>query len=123
MAGVTIAAAPPRRAPVRSRIARALFERAVSRLDRLDRLGRDGKIGFGEAYMAGDWHTADLPDVLLAFANGLTSLIPRRSSACAASTSRHAQPTRQTRRPGRAATSGATTTSRTSCSHCSWTRP
>jgi cyclopropane-fatty-acyl-phospholipid synthase len=103
MAGVTIAAAPPRRAPVRSRIARALFERAVSRLDRLevigpdgsalrsdpgaprmeitserffDRLGRDGKIGFGEAYMAGDWHTADLPGVLLAFANGLTSLIP-----------------------------------------------
>ena len=103
MAGVTIAAAPPRRAPVRSRIARALFERAVSRFDRLevigpdgsalrsdpgaprmeitserffDRLGRDGKIGFGEAYMAGDWRTADLPGVLLAFAHVLTSLIP-----------------------------------------------
>ncbi|HYW29742.1 MAG TPA: cyclopropane-fatty-acyl-phospholipid synthase family protein [Gaiellales bacterium] len=103
MGGLTLAAAPPRRAPVRSRIARALFERAVSRLEQLevigpdgdllrcnpgaprmeitserffDRLGRDGKIGFGEAYMAGDWRTADLPGVLLAFATGLTSLIP-----------------------------------------------
>ena len=95
-------AAPPR-TRVRSRIARALFGRAVSRLEHLevigpdggmlrtdpgaprmeitserffDRLGVDGKIGFGEAYMAGDWRADDLPGVLLAFASGLTTLIP-----------------------------------------------
>ncbi|HET6849231.1 MAG TPA: cyclopropane-fatty-acyl-phospholipid synthase family protein [Gaiellales bacterium] len=103
MGGLTLTAAPPRRAPVRSRVARALFERALARLRDLeviapdgsvlrsdpgaprmeivserffDRLGVDGKIGFGEAYMAGDWRTGDLPGVLLAFARGLTSLIP-----------------------------------------------
>ena len=27
------------------------------------RLGADGPMGFGEAYMAGDWDTADLADV------------------------------------------------------------
>jgi len=100
---MTVTAAPPPRAPVRSRIARALFERAVSGLERLevvgpdggmirpdpgaprmeilserffDRLAVDGKIGFGEAYMAGEWRSDDLPGVLYAFAAGLTSLVP-----------------------------------------------
>jgi cyclopropane-fatty-acyl-phospholipid synthase len=100
---MTVTAAPPRRAPVRSRIARALFDHALSRLEHLevvgpdgiilrsdpgaprmeivserffDRLAVDGKIGFGEAYMAGDWRTDDLAGVLYAFAAGLTSLVP-----------------------------------------------
>ncbi|GAB3311795.1 methyltransferase domain-containing protein [Epidermidibacterium keratini] len=44
-----------------------------------NRLGVDIKIGFGEAYMVGDWTTGpdtDLADLLLAFAERLQSLIP-----------------------------------------------
>lgn len=41
------------------------------------RLGDSGTIGFGEAYMAGDWETADLTGLLLAFAANLSSLIPK----------------------------------------------
>ncbi|MGH3355150.1 MAG: class I SAM-dependent methyltransferase [Nocardioidaceae bacterium] len=44
------------------------------------RLGRDTKIGFGEAYVAGDWRAAagtDLADLLTPFAARLTSLVPR----------------------------------------------
>jgi cyclopropane-fatty-acyl-phospholipid synthase len=43
------------------------------------RLGRDAKIGFGEAYMAGDWRAGsgtDLADLLTSFASRLTTLIP-----------------------------------------------
>ena len=43
------------------------------------RLGRDAKIGFGEAYMAGDWRAGsgtDLADLLTSFASQLTTLIP-----------------------------------------------
>ena len=43
------------------------------------RLGRDAKIGFGEAYMAGDWRAGpgtDLADLLTPFASQLTALIP-----------------------------------------------
>ena len=43
------------------------------------RLGRDTKIGFGEAYMAGDWRSGpdtDLADLLTPFAARLTSLVP-----------------------------------------------
>ncbi len=43
------------------------------------RLARDFKIGFGEAYMAGDWRPAaghDLADVLAPFAAKLTHLVP-----------------------------------------------
>jgi cyclopropane-fatty-acyl-phospholipid synthase len=89
---------------VRASVARGLFERAVGRLPlRVEtgtgkviaagppgaprmvierdefwrRLGRDGKIGFGEAYMAGDWTTPDdLGDVLLVFAESLEALVP-----------------------------------------------
>ena len=44
------------------------------------RLGRDAKIGFGEAYMAGDWRAGpgtDLADLLTPFAARLTSLVPQ----------------------------------------------
>ncbi len=43
------------------------------------RLGADTKIGFGEAYMAGDWTTGegtDLADLLTPFAERLTTLVP-----------------------------------------------
>ena len=44
------------------------------------RLGADAKIGFGEAYMAGDWDTGpgtDLADLLTPFASNLAALIPK----------------------------------------------
>jgi cyclopropane-fatty-acyl-phospholipid synthase len=94
----------PRR-PARAAIARRLFRRAaahvplrvsegerswyggggaadpVMRLVRprafFERLGDSGTIGFGEAYMAGDWVTDDLPGVLSAFAANMRSMIPR----------------------------------------------
>jgi len=102
----TTAAAPPR-APLRATIARVVFENAVRRVPvrvsypdgrvlgagsaaspELEvvrpaaffaRLGRDAKIGFGEAYMAGDWRAGsgtDLADLLTPFAARLTTLIP-----------------------------------------------
>jgi len=43
------------------------------------RLGADTKIGFGEAYMAGDWTTGadtDLADLLVPFAERLTTIVP-----------------------------------------------
>jgi cyclopropane-fatty-acyl-phospholipid synthase len=40
------------------------------------RLGRDGKIGFGEAYMAGDWDSPDVAAVLEALARNVHSLVP-----------------------------------------------
>jgi cyclopropane-fatty-acyl-phospholipid synthase len=40
------------------------------------RLGDSGTIGFGEAYMAGDWRADDLPGVLTAFAANLRDLVP-----------------------------------------------
>jgi cyclopropane-fatty-acyl-phospholipid synthase len=43
------------------------------------RLGRSGKIGFGEAYMAGDWDSpGDLADVLTPMAANMRSLVPPR---------------------------------------------
>ena len=101
------AAATPPRAPLRAAIARIIFEQAVRRIPVrvtypdgrvlgagppaspelevvrpaafLARLGRDAKIGFGEAYMAGDWRAGsgtDLADLLTSFASRLTRLIP-----------------------------------------------
>ena len=40
------------------------------------RLGASGTIGFGEAYMAGDWTTEDLAGVLSAFAANMRDLVP-----------------------------------------------
>jgi len=96
----------PSFAPARARIARALFVRAVAGLpghpltlvmpDGLvavtgepgaptmtvhresffHRLGTDRRIGFGEAYMAGDWSADDLPAALAAFAASVDRLAP-----------------------------------------------
>jgi cyclopropane-fatty-acyl-phospholipid synthase len=90
--------------PLRAEIARLLFARAVRRLPlrvelegglpladgppgapvmrirsrrMFDRLGVAGKIGFGEAYMAGEWDSDDLPGVLAAFAGDIERLVPR----------------------------------------------
>ena len=41
------------------------------------RLGRDGKIGFGESYMAGEWSSTDLVVVVEALARQADSLVPR----------------------------------------------
>ncbi|MGI5506753.1 class I SAM-dependent methyltransferase [Lentzea sp. CA-135723] len=89
------------RSPLRARIAESLFRNAVRSLPvtvelpdgrrwgaggpvmRLvrpaaffHRLGADAKIGFGEAYMVGDWDAEDLAGVLAAFAARLSTLIP-----------------------------------------------
>jgi cyclopropane-fatty-acyl-phospholipid synthase len=101
------AGATPPRAPMGATVARLIFERAVApvpvRVTYPDgrvlgdgsktspefeivrpaaffaRLGRDAKIGFGEAYMAGDWRAGsgtDLADLLTPFAARLTTLVP-----------------------------------------------
>jgi cyclopropane-fatty-acyl-phospholipid synthase len=98
-----IAVVPHR--PLRAAIAEQIFRRAVARIPlhvNVDggrgygggkgadptmrlvrpsaffaRLGDSGTIGFGEAYMAGDWVTEDLPGVLSAFAGNLRGLVPR----------------------------------------------
>ncbi|MEU7479556.1 cyclopropane-fatty-acyl-phospholipid synthase family protein [Lentzea sp. NPDC042327] len=89
------------RSPLRARLAESLFRNAVRTLPvtvrfpdgrtwgaggpvmRLvrpaaffHRLGADAKIGFGEAYMVGDWESDELADVLTAFAARLSTLIP-----------------------------------------------
>jgi cyclopropane-fatty-acyl-phospholipid synthase len=100
-------AATPPRAPLRAAIARVVFEHAVRRVPVrvtypggrvlgaggpaspelqivrpaafFARLGRDAKIGFGEAYLAGDWQPGpgtDLAELLTPFASRLTTLIP-----------------------------------------------
>ena len=92
----------PRTAPFRAAAARVVIRRAVARaglhlrfpdgtslgpptgplmvVRRPDafftRLGRDGKIGFGEAYMAGDWDAPYLVDVLEAMARHVDTLVP-----------------------------------------------
>jgi cyclopropane-fatty-acyl-phospholipid synthase len=97
-----VAVAP--HSPVRAAIARRLFRHAANRLPlrvieaggtaygagtstdpvmRLarpeaffHRLGATGTIGFGEAYMAKDWTTDDLPGVVTAFAANMQDMIP-----------------------------------------------
>ncbi|WP_425549219.1 class I SAM-dependent methyltransferase [Allokutzneria multivorans] len=41
------------------------------------KLGADAKIGFGESYMAGDWNSGHLADVLTPFAKRMATLIPK----------------------------------------------
>ncbi|HLY32903.1 MAG TPA: cyclopropane-fatty-acyl-phospholipid synthase family protein [Jatrophihabitantaceae bacterium] len=90
--------------PVRAAVARRLFRAAVRRLPLVvvepnhrtygggrvgdpvmtlvrptsffERVGATGTIGFGEAFMAGDWTADDLAAVLTAFAANLRSLVP-----------------------------------------------
>ena len=134
-------AATPPRAPLRAAIARVVFEHAVRRVPvrvsypdgrvlgagppaspELEvvrpaaffaRLGRDAKIGFGEAYMAGDWRAGtgtDLADLLTPFASRLTTLIPRPCSGCVSSPTGASPRTTRTPSTARAATSPLTTT-------------
>jgi cyclopropane-fatty-acyl-phospholipid synthase len=42
----------------------------------LSRLGRNGLIGFGEAYMAGDWDSEELVGALTPMARDMASLVP-----------------------------------------------
>ncbi|MDQ1684193.1 MAG: cyclopropane-fatty-acyl-phospholipid synthase [Frankiaceae bacterium] len=96
------AMAPPRPAPVRAAIARVLLTRiarhagvAVTLPDGtrfgpsggpvlavrdarsfFTRLGRDGNIGFGEAFLAGDWDAVDLVAVLEPMARNVATLVP-----------------------------------------------
>ncbi len=91
--------APPH-APFRAAVAERLFRHAVrnlpvtvsfpdgSRIGRggpflrivrpafFHRLGAHGNIGFGEAYMAGDWESPDLAAALTPFAARVATLIP-----------------------------------------------
>ena len=98
----------PPRAPIAGTIAELLFKRAVQHLpvqvrypkgrrigsnytsapsfevvrprEFFSRLGKDTKIGFGEAYMAGDWKPGsdtDLADLLTPFAARLSTLVPK----------------------------------------------
>jgi cyclopropane-fatty-acyl-phospholipid synthase len=97
-----VAAVP--RSPVRGAIAKRIFRRAAGRMPLrvvlpdgrtfgggtaagpamhlvrpqafFARLGATGTIGFGEAYMAGDWTTDDLAGVLSAFAANMRDLVP-----------------------------------------------
>ncbi|WP_020500232.1 SAM-dependent methyltransferase [Sciscionella marina] len=90
--------------PLRAAIARALFHQAVRTLPVrvvfpdatvlgggtaespvlrvvrpgpfYHRLGAEAKIGFGEAYMAGDWTSTDPAGVLTAFAGRISTLVP-----------------------------------------------
>jgi cyclopropane-fatty-acyl-phospholipid synthase len=98
------AMAVPRRAPLRAGVARLLLRRVAERTgvrvvlpgvtsygpiggpvmtvhrprEFYTRLGRDGKIGFGEAYMAGDWDAPDLAAVLEPMARDIGTLVPPR---------------------------------------------
>ena len=95
--------APPPPAPIRAALARAAMRRIahraglrvelpdgthlgpddgpVIRVSSPDafftRLGRDGKIGFGEAFMAGEWGAPDLAAAIEPLAREIDSLIPR----------------------------------------------
>ncbi|MEU3271463.1 cyclopropane-fatty-acyl-phospholipid synthase family protein [Saccharomonospora sp. NPDC006951] len=96
---------PPPHAPVRAAIAERAFRYAVrslpvrialaggerfgkgeagSPLMRVHRpaaffhrLGHDGKIGFGEAYLAGDWTSPEPAELLTPFAARMADLVPR----------------------------------------------
>jgi len=98
------AMAPPRPAPLRSATARMLLRRVAGRTgvrvvladgsafgptggptmlvtrpqSFFARLGRDGKVGFGEAFMAGDWESPDLVGVLTQLARNVANLVPRQ---------------------------------------------
>ena len=97
-----VATAP--RKPIRAAVAKRIFRHAANRLPIVvaepdgrgygggragdpvltlvrpasffHRVGASGTIGFGEAYMAGDWTAEDLPGVLEAFAANMDRLVP-----------------------------------------------
>ena len=67
---------PPERPSAAGRAGRAADGRSP-RDAFFHRLGADGKIGFGESYMAAEWHADDLAGVLTAFAARMTALVTR----------------------------------------------
>jgi cyclopropane-fatty-acyl-phospholipid synthase len=93
---------PSKSAPLRSRVVRALLPRIATgcgiRMELPDgtqlgpcdgpvlrvkdadavssRIGRDGKIGFGEAFMANEWDSPDLVAVLEAMARHIWTVVP-----------------------------------------------
>ncbi|HVX69235.1 MAG TPA: cyclopropane-fatty-acyl-phospholipid synthase family protein [Mycobacteriales bacterium] len=95
--------APPRAAPLRAALARVVMRRVARRAQlRVDlpdgshlgpdeaprltvhspdgfftRLGRDGKIGFGEGFMSGDWDAPDPAAVIEPLARNIDTLVPR----------------------------------------------
>ena len=81
-----------------------------------ERLAHHPKIGIGEAYMAGDWRAAegtDLAELLMPFAERMTTAVPPRAGCgCAASSTAASRASRTTRCSARAATSRRTTTCR-----------
>ena len=116
---------PPKSAPIRAALARRFLRRVATQTgirvefpdgtrfgpsngpvmelllpERfLARLGVDGKIGFGESYMAGEWDSVDLVELLEAFARHADSLVPRplqlirrRYEACRPSTEENDRP-------------------------------
>ena len=108
-------AVPPRRAelagagraPRRTRDRRAAARRAAHAraptTPSSAALGSDGLIGFGEAYMAGDWDADDLAAVLDAVRGAARpSWCPRGCSGCATSTCGTSRRRARTRAPARA---------------------
>ena len=85
---------------------------------------RAGLIGFGEAYMAGDWDADDLPGVLTVFAGQMATLVPPPLQRLRDRLAVTATAERRAGHPGRRAPQhlAATTTCPTTCSRCSSTR-
>lgn len=85
------------------------------------RIGADGLIGFGESYMAGEWDSDDLVDVLTVLATHVDDLVPAPLRRLREAWVR-GRPEQQRNTPrGRGRTSTATTTCPTNCSPCSST--
>ena len=87
------------------------------------RIGRYGLIGFGESYMAGEWSSKDLTQVLTVFANSVADLVPGTPAMAAADRPGLPAPLAKRQPPIRpGATSPSTTTCRTTCSPSSSTK-
>ena len=83
----------------------------------------DGEIGFGEAYMAGEWDSPELVAVLEALARQLDTLVPPPLQRFRRLYEARHPPPRKMIGPAPAATSPGTTTCPTTCSRRSSTRP
>ena len=141
------ALARPRSAPVRAALARVFLRRVAIRtgirVEATDgsrfgppdgpivelhdpkaffaRLGVGGKIGFGESYMAGEWNSTELVEVLEALARHADSLVPRPLQVVRRWYDAR-QPNSEDNDPwDRRETLCATTTFRTNCSRHFWT--
>ncbi len=86
------------------------------------RLGSDGLIGFGEAFMAGDWDADDPAAVLTPFAARMDKLVPAWMQRLRHFYVRHQPSSERNTKAGARTNIRGTTTCRTSCSRCSSTR-